>query len=98
MRMWRESYSAVPSEGMGAAVSVVAHATLIVAALVGTARPSAIDGKTSWIANKVYYMPPPNRVAHQEGSRETLRYIELAPEGLGSGLGIPAIDATRKWR
>lgn len=97
MRMWRESYSAAPSEGVGAAVSVVAHATLIVAAVIGTARPSAIDGQTSWIANKVYYMPPPNRVPHQEGSRETLRYIELAPEGIGAGLGTAAIDATRKW-
>ena len=98
MRMWRESYRTAPSAGMGAAVSVVAHATLIVAAIVGTARPSSIDGQTSWIANKVYYMPPPNRVAHQEGSRETLRYIELAPEGLGAGLGTPAIDASRPWR
>ena len=98
MRMWRESYRAASSAGMGAAVSVVAHATLIVAAVIGTARPSSIDGQTSWIANKVYYMPPPNRVAHQAGSRETLRYIELAPEGLGAGLGVPAIDASRKWR
>lgn len=98
MRMWRESYRAAQPAGVGAAVSVVAHATLIVAAVIGTARPSSIDGKTSWIANKVYYMPPPNRVGHQEASRETLRYIELAPEGLGAGLGTPAIDASRPWR
>lgn len=98
MRMWRESYRASQPAGVGAAVSVVAHAALIVAAVIGTARPSSIDGQTSWIANKVYYLPPPNRIAHQAGSRETLRYIALAPEGVGAGLGVPAIDPTRKWR
>ena len=99
MRMWRESYWTAPSSaGMGAAVSVVAHAALIVAAVIGTARPASMKDESSWIANKVYYLPPPNRVARQEGSRETLRYIELAPEGPGAGLGAPAIDPTRKWR
>lgn len=98
MRMWRDSYASATPAGVGAAVSVVTHAALIIAAVVATARPPASDGSTSWIANKVYYIPPPDRIPSQPGSRETLRYIELAPEGPGAGLGAPAIDGSRPWR
>jgi TonB family protein len=98
MRMWKESYASAAPAGVGAAVSIVTHAALIVAAVVATARPPAGEAETSWIANKVYYIPPPNRIASQTGSHETLRYIELAPEGIGAGLGAPTIDPARKWR
>src|SRR4029078_9927259 len=47
--------------------------------------PAALDG--DGIANRAYYLVPPDRPARSEQSTETLRYIELAPPGLGAGFG-----------
>lgn len=100
MRPWVESYakSTGASLSTGAAISFVTHVALIAAAVVGTTRPAAIADHTGWIANRVYFIPPPNRIAGQAGSRETIRYVELAPEGPGAGLGTPVMDVKRPWR
>jgi protein TonB len=39
------------------------------------------------IANRVYYIPPPDRAPSDPGSRETVRYIAVAAPGPGSGAG-----------
>jgi protein TonB len=83
MRLWVESYARSTPVSSSAVISVVTHALLIGAAVASTSRPADVDG--DWIENRVYYLPPPNRMPSQEGSRETVKYIELAPEGVGSG-------------
>ena len=66
-----------------AVVSIVTHAVLIAAAVAATRRPATLEH--DWIENRAYYLPPPNRVPSQEDSRETIKYIELAPEAFGAG-------------
>lgn len=85
MRLWVESYSRSTPVSSSAMISVVTHALLISVAIASTSRPTNID--PDWIENRAYYLPPPNRVPTQEGSRETIKYVELAPEGIGAGLG-----------
>jgi protein TonB len=68
-----------------ATVSVVVHAVVIGAWVIGTL-PAANVAPDS-IANRVYYIPPPDRVPTQGGSQPAVRYIELAPAGPGTGAG-----------
>jgi hypothetical protein len=85
MRFWFESY-AVRMTLLGAAMfSVVIHAVLI-ATWVITTLPSAGLARES-IANHVFFIPPPNRLPTQPGSRESLHYIDLAQAGFGTGDG-----------
>lgn len=85
MRLWVESYSRSTPVSSSALISVFTHVLLIGGAIAATQRPPNLD--PDWIENRPYYLPPPNRMPSQEGSRETIKYIELAPEGVGSGLG-----------
>jgi TonB family protein len=85
MRLWVESYSRSTPVSSSAVISVFTHVLLIGGAIASTQRPADVQG--DWIENRAYYLPPPNRMPSQEGSRETIKYIELAPEGVGSGIG-----------
>jgi protein TonB len=85
MRLWVESYAKSTPVSSSAVVSVLTHAALIGAAVATTNRPASVN--PDWIENRVYYLPPPNRVPTQPGSAETIKYVELAPEGTGSGFG-----------
>jgi hypothetical protein len=85
MRLWVESYSRSTPVSSSAVISVVTHALLIGAAIASTTRPPNL--RADWIENRAYYLPPPNRAPSQEGSRETIKYIALAPEGIGAGYG-----------
>jgi protein TonB len=71
-------------------VSVIAHVLLIGAAVGETRRP--VNLEPDWIENRAYYLPPPNRAPSQQSSRETIKYIELTPEGPGSGVGRGGAD------
>ena len=93
MRLWVESYSKSAPVSSSAMISVVTHALVIGAAIVSTNRPANIEA--DWIENRAYYLPPPNRVPAQEGARETIRYVELAPEGVGAGFGKIGVGAER---
>jgi TonB family protein len=85
MRLWVESYSRATPVSSSAMFSVVTHALLIGAAVASTSRPANVD--PDWIENRAYYMPPPNRMPSQAASGETIKYVELSPEGLGAGIG-----------
>lgn len=89
MRLWVESYAKSTPVSSSVVISIVTHAVLIAAAVASTNRPASVD--PDWIENKVYYLPPPNREPTQAGSAETIKYVELAPEGTGSGFG-PVVD------
>jgi protein TonB len=93
MRLWVESYSKSAPVSSSAVISVVAHALIIGAAIVSTNRPPNIEA--DWIENRAYYLPPPDRIPDQDGSRETIKYVELAPEGVGAGFGQVGIGTER---
>ena len=93
MRLWVESYSKATPVSSSAVVSVVTHALLVGAAVASTSRPANVDG--DWIENRAYYLPPPNRMPSQAASGETIKYVELAPEGVGSGFGTAELGSDR---
>lgn len=95
MRLWLETYGKTSAVSQSAVLSVVTHAVIIFAAVSGTAKAPNVPEES--IANRVFFMPPPDRVAGQRESRETLRYFELAPEGLGAGLGLPKLDDAKAF-
>jgi TonB family protein len=93
MRLWVESYSRATPVSSSAVVSVVAHALLIGAAIANTSRPANMDA--DWIENRAYYLPPPNRMPSQQASGETIKYVELSPEGVGAGFGAGELGSDR---
>jgi protein TonB len=93
MRLWVESYSKATPVSSSAMVSVVTHALLIGAAIASTSRPANME--PDWIENRAYYLAPPNRMPSQQASGETIKYIELAPEGVGSGFGAGGLGNDR---
>ena len=93
MRLWVESYSRSAPVSSSAMISVVTHALLIGVAVASTRRPANVD--PDWIENRAYYLPPPNRLPSQQASGETIKYVELAPEGFGAGLGKTDIGGDR---
>jgi TonB family protein len=93
MRLWVESYSKSTPVSSSAVISVCTHAFLIGAAILSTSRPASLD--PDWIENRAYYLPPPNRIPAQQGATETIKYVELAPEGIGSGFGKAGIGDER---
>src|SRR3954471_15918621 len=84
MRLWfnKTAKTLVVSS---AVVSVITHATLITSWVMGTLPMPGLP--QSSIANKVFYIPPPDRVPSQAGSHERVRYIKLDAEGFGTGDG-----------
>lgn len=92
MRLWVESYAKATPISSSAVFSVALHAALVVGAVAATRRPPGVDGE--WIENRAYYLTPPNRVPGQQASRETIKYVELAPEGTGAGFGAAGVADT----
>lgn len=99
MRLWLESYARPADTAPGAVIgvaSIAVHVLLIAAAVLGTApSPDAAAANEYALANRPFYIPPPNRMPEQGGTRETIRYITLSPVGLGAGLGPGTMDVRR---
>lgn len=93
MRLWLQSYTRTSPMSEWVVISIVAHAAIIAGATVATSRPAALPEGS--LANRSYYIPPPNRIRGQQGARETLKYVEIAPDGDASGLGAPLITPTQ---
>lgn len=92
LRLWMVSYARPTRLGGAAALSFVAHAIMI-SAWVHSTRP--LDSMpTEGLANRLYYLPPPDRVITGRGQRETIRYITLAA-GTGAGPGPASIDVRK---
>ena len=86
MRLWAESYAKAGAPAVPSAVlSVIVHAAVIGGWIVGTL--PAPDVETESFANRVYYIPPPDRTPSQPGSREAIHYIKMALPGPGFGDG-----------
>lgn len=88
MRLWVQMYAKKQSVAPVGALSAAAHALLIVAWVHGTM--PADDVPADSIANRVIYVPPPDRVPGPRVAHEVVRYVETALEGPGIGDGAPA--------
>jgi hypothetical protein len=86
------SYTRRPPVAGAGALSVVVHGAMIVAAVVATLPPSSmLEGG---LANRIFYIPPPDRPRSPAGGASTVQYITLA-KGLGAGPGPSTTDARR---
>lgn len=93
MRLWTTSYARRRRAGFAGIASVAAHALVIVAWVLGTLPPTALSSEG--IANRLYYIPPPDKPPPSRESHETVQYIAL--DGPGRGPGKPTIDATKPF-
>jgi hypothetical protein len=76
-----------------AAISVVTHATLITAWVIGTLpAPELPPGS---IANKVFYIPASDRVLAQPGNRKSISYVNVPAPGEGTGEGTRLMGDAR---
>ncbi|HYC52326.1 MAG TPA: TonB family protein [Gemmatimonadaceae bacterium] len=66
--------------------STLAHVVIIAAWIGGTAPSEEPTQETA--LGRVLYLPPPNPEPERSGSAEAVRYVELAPDGLGAGAGV----------
>jgi TonB family protein len=92
MRLWMLSYARRPSIASAGAFSAGVHGVVILLAIIATRPPASManDG----LANRIFYIPPPDRPATPPGGRETVHYVTLA-QGLGAGPGPSTLDARR---
>ena len=86
------SYVRRPPVVRAAVVSATVHAAAILVAVGATRPPTSMPNDS--LANRIFYIPPPNRPPSAPGNGGTVHYITLA-EGIGSGPGPSAMDARR---
>lgn len=94
MRLWAESYAKVPPAMPSAALSVIVHAALITGWVIATLPGEGVVPEK--FENRVYYIPPPDRMPAQPGSREAIHYIAMTPPpGPGAGEGPHTVGDAR---
>jgi TonB family protein len=76
MRLWVQSYATKTSAASTSALlSTVTHAVLIGLAVVGTQKAAGVPEDS--IANRVYYLPPPDRVLSQRPQQERIQWMAI---------------------
>jgi TonB family protein len=76
MRLWVESYAAkTTAASTSAFLSTATHAVLIGLSVLGTQK--AVGVPEDSLANRVYYLPPPDRVPSQHGRQERVQWIAV---------------------
>lgn len=93
MRLWADSYAKTAPAMPSAVLSVVVHAAVIAGWVVSTLPAAGVEIES--FANRVYYIPPPDRMPSQPGSREAVHYVKLAPLGPGIGDGPHTVGDAR---
>lgn len=92
MRTWFKE-NAKTIVAISTVVSVVTHATLITAWVFGTMPAPGLPPES--IANHVFYLPPPDRVAAHASSGESVHYVRVGTNGDGPGEG-PRLEGDAK--
>jgi TonB family protein len=87
MRLWLHTYAPTSAVTPSAIVSVAAHVMLIGAAVYGTGQQSR--ELVEEIAQRVYYLPPPDRVPSSESVVERIRYVDV-----GNGARVTGIESS----
>ena len=93
MRLWKTSYARPASSGNAGIVSVLAHAVIIAAWVVGTLPSSSLPSDGS--SNRIYYIPPPERPATLRGDARSRFATSRSRRASGFGPGPTDIDARR---
>jgi TonB family protein len=76
MRLWVESYAAKSTAGSTSVfLSTVTHAVLIGLSVLGTQKAAGVPEDS--LANRVYYLPPPDRVPNQHARQERVQWIAV---------------------
>jgi TonB family protein len=76
MRLWVESYAAkTTAASTSAFLSTVTHAVLIGLSVAATQK--AVGVPEDSLANRVYYMPPPDRVPGQRAQQERVQWMAM---------------------
>ena len=76
MRLWVESYAVkTTAASTSAFLSTVTHAVLIGLSVYGTQKAAGVPEDS--IANRVYYLPPPDRVPSQHSQQERVQWIAM---------------------
>jgi TonB family protein len=94
MRLWTTSYARRERRSVAGVVSVATHGLLIGAWIAATLPIASLSSDA--LANRLYYIPPPNKPPPSRQSRETVRYITL-DDGLGRGPGPSSVDARKTF-
>jgi len=92
MRLWMVSYSRRTPVGTAGALSAAVHAVVILVAIAATRPPASMTSDS--LANRIFYIPPPDHPPMAPAGRDAVHYITLA-QGLGFGPGPSSIDARR---
>jgi TonB family protein len=90
MRLWVESYAVKSTAaGTSAMLSTVTHAVLIGLSVMGTQKAAGVPDES--IANRVYYLPPPDRVPNQVGREERVQWMTIGvpTDPLGQFADVP---------
>lgn len=93
MRLWSQSYAKAAPAMPSAVLSVVVHAAIISGWVIGTLPAPGVESES--FANRVYYIPPPDRTPSQPGSREAIHYIKMDVPGPGIGDGPHTVGDAR---
>jgi TonB family protein len=76
MRLWVESYAAkTTAASTSALLSTVTHAVLIGLSVMGTGKAAGVPEES--IANRVYYLPPPDRLPSQAARQERVQWLTM---------------------
>jgi len=86
-RSWVYSDSTPALRYSSASFSTVFHVVVIAAWVVATLPPDGLATKAFENHPFAVYRPPPDRVPTQSGSKESIRFVKLAPVGEGFGDG-----------
>lgn len=84
MRLWVQSYARQTSIAPVVTLSAGVHAAIIMA-WVGATMPAANVSLES-IANRVYYIPPPDKLPGGR-THEVVHYVSVGVDGVGPGAG-----------
>jgi protein TonB len=86
MRLWLHTYAPTTAVTPSAMLSVAAHVVLIGAAVYGTGEQSRQLAEE--IAQRVYYLPPPDRVPASEALAERIQYVDV-----GNGVRLTGLES-----
>jgi TonB family protein len=76
MRLWVESYAVkATAASTSAFLSAATHAVLIGLSIVGTQKAAGVPEDS--LANRVYYLPPPDRVPNQAARHERIQWMTM---------------------
>jgi protein TonB len=86
MRFWLHTYAPTTAVTPSAVLSVAAHAMLIGAAVYGTGKEAS--ELAAEIAQRVYYLPPPDRAPASESTVERIQYVDV-----GNGARVKGVES-----